>query len=161
MCEYTPEAWVVFDALAELAHTEGHRGHSALWARAEEKACRLALVYACSANSREPVIDADAARWACELSTYLTRRLIFMASEWIADGEFDAKQKKVLRVIRAAGGTISQRELGRRTRSWSIRERTDVLNNMEATGQIVSNPKQTGGRPKMVYSLPQERGRNS
>lgn len=152
--DYTADAWELFDALAELADAESERGHSALWARAEEKACRLALVYACSADRESPVIDGGAARWACELSAYLTRRLIFRAHEWIADGEFDAKQKKVLRVIRAAGGEISQRELGRSTRAWPVRERDEVLENMEATGQIRRDTQPTGGRPKTVYSLP-------
>ena len=41
----------------------------------EEKA-PPALIYACSANAEKPVIDADAARWACDLSEHLTRRML-------------------------------------------------------------------------------------
>jgi DNA modification methylase len=106
----TAEAGQVFDGLAAVVDREQARPGltpQSLWARAEEKACRLALVYACSADRAAPVIDAAAAaRWACAVSEYLTRRLEWLAQQWVADGQFDARQKKVLRIIREAGGAI-------------------------------------------------------
>jgi hypothetical protein len=149
--EYTEEAWQTFDALARLADAESAKGHAPLWARAEEKACRLALVYACSAAKDKPLINGEAATWACDLSLYLTRRLIVMASQWIADGEFDAKQKKVLRLMASAGGKITQRELVRKTRAWPVHVRMQVLENMEATRYLRKITEHTGGRPKTLY----------
>src|SRR5262249_32935393 len=113
----TPEAGEVFDGLAATVDEEGNGPDSSarpLWARAEEKACRLALISACSANRERPVIDEAAARWACGLSEYLTRRMLFLAQQWVADGQFDARQKKVLRIIREAGGSIGRNELTRK-----------------------------------------------
>jgi hypothetical protein len=124
-----------------------------LWARAEEKACRLALIHACSASREQPVIDADAARWACELSEYLTRRVLFLASEWVSDGQFDARQKKVIRVIRDAGGEIGRRELSRRTQWLSQRERNEVIANLEEAGLVELRKIETSTRPKVVYAL--------
>ena len=95
--EATAEAGTLFDALAATVDAELGRPDQAgrsLWA--QEKACRLALVYACSANAQKPVIDAKAACWACDLSEYLTRRMLYIAHEWVADGVFDARQKRVL-----------------------------------------------------------------
>ena len=152
----TDEAARVFDELAalvdaELAEPEAE-GRS-LWARAEEKACRLALVHACSAARNEPVIDAPAARWACDLSVYLTRRMLFVAFEWVAEGQFDAQQKRVLRIIRRAGGRISRSELCRRTQWLKQRERQEVVDNLIETGRLDVVVTPTATRPRTEYVL--------
>jgi hypothetical protein len=145
----------VFDDLAEIVDielTSGTFNARSLWARVEEKACRLALIYACSANREQLEIDQPAAQWACELSTYLTRRMLMLANQWIADGSFDALQKKVLRIVRQAGGRIGRNELCRRTQSFSVRLREDILQNLLATGQIEEQSESNGpGRPKTWY----------
>ena len=110
--------------------------YSSIWARVEEKACRLALIYACSANRECPVIDEAATQWACQLSEHITRKMIFIADQWVSDGYFDEKQKKVLRVIRDAGGRISQSYLGEKTRSLQKKERAEIIDNLEETGAI-------------------------
>ncbi|GJQ30455.1 MAG: hypothetical protein HBSAPP03_23390 [Phycisphaerae bacterium] len=153
----TPEAGAVFDALAVLVDAElgkpDESGRS-LWARAEEKACRLALIYACSANAQKPVIDEDAARWACDLSSYLTRRMLYIAHEWVADGVFDARQKRVVRVVRKAGGRISRSELCRKTQWLTQRERQEVIDNLVETQQLRQEEETSATRPKVVYALP-------
>jgi hypothetical protein len=157
--EATPEAGEVFDALAATVDAELERSDQAsaagrsLWARAEEKACRLALVYACSANAERPLIDVPAAGWACELSTYLTRRMLYVAHEWVADGVFDARQKRVLRIVRKADGRISRTELCRKTQWLTQRERQEVIDNLLETGQIEQVFEETATKPKVVYAL--------
>ena len=153
----TPEAGEIFDCLADMAEAEPDprdAAAQALWARTEEKACRLALIYACSANPKQPLIDRAAAEWACGLSEYLTRRMLFAASQWVSDGAFDAKQKKVLRILHEAGGSVTKSELYNRTRAWTKNERTEVLENMALTRQLVEKTEETGGRPKLLYALP-------
>ena len=156
MVEATPQAGEVFDALASTVDAElakpDETGRS-LWARAEEKACRLALIYACSANAEKPVIDADAARWACDLSSYLTRRMLYIAHEWVADGVFDARQKRVVRVVRKAGGKISRSELCRKTQWLTQRERQEVIDNLLETQQLRQEEESSTTRPKVVYAL--------
>ena len=82
LVERTPEASDAFDALAGVVDTELSQGSAGrlLWARAEEKARRLALVYACSANRKRPLIDRAAAHWACHLTEHVTRWMLHMAS---------------------------------------------------------------------------------
>ncbi|MFO0083752.1 MAG: DUF3987 domain-containing protein [Phycisphaerales bacterium] len=154
--ETTPQAGEVFDALASTVDAElgkpDETGRS-LWARAEEKACRLALIYACSANAEKPVIDANAASWACNLSTYLTRRMLYIAHEWVADGVFDARQKRVVRVVRKAGGKISRSELCRKTQWLTQRERQEVIDNLLETQQLRQEEESSSTRPKVVYAL--------
>lgn len=149
---------MIFDELADRAEGEAARGDlpaQALWARVEEKACRLALIYACSRDRENLIIDAEAALWACGLSEHLTRRMLWLAGQWVADGAFDARQKKVVRIIRNAGGRISRNQLCRRTRSLTVRERGEVIQNLQATGQIREDPEPTGGRTRMCYVLSQ------
>ncbi len=152
----TPEASARFDALADHADAEMEakgEGIAAVWSRAEEKACRLALIYACSANPEEPLIDERAAAWACELSAYVTKRLLFEAHVRVADGQFDARQKRVLRLIVEHGGTqgISHTQLLWKTRWLSVRERQDVVENLIATGQINEVRVATKGRSATRY----------
>lgn len=152
----TPAGAEIFDRFAarvdaelRLRRTVG----SSLWARAEEKACRLALVHACSVNREQPLIDVGDARWACELSEYLTRRVLFLAGEWVSDGQFDARQKKVIRVIRDAGGQIGRRELSRRTQWLSQRERNEIIANLAEAGLLEMRQIETSTRPKVVYAV--------
>lgn len=150
----TPEGGAVFDRLAALVDErladESDAGR-ALWARAEEKACRLAMVYACSADREAPVIDEAAASWACDLSEHLTRRMLHVCHEWVAEGQFDARQKRVLRIVRKAGGTIGRRELSRRTQFLTQRERQEVIDNLIETQQLEQRTEQTATRPGVVY----------
>ncbi len=149
------EAGLVFDALAELVDRElarDQRGRS-LWARAEEKACRLALIYACSANHERPVIDHAAAKWACDVSEYLTRRMLHVAHEWVAEGNFDARQKRVMRIVRRAGGRISRSVLCRKTQWLTLRERQEVIDNLLETGQLEQVVEKTATKPGVIYAL--------
>ncbi|MCB9838224.1 MAG: bifunctional DNA primase/polymerase [Phycisphaeraceae bacterium] len=152
----TPEGGAVFDRLAAMVderlgdETDAGR---ALWARAEEKACRLALVHACSACCESPVIDAAAAGWACELSEHLTRRMLYVCHEWVAEGQFDARQKRVLRIVRGADGKISRSDLCRKTQWLTQRERQEVIDNLLETGQLHQGAEVTATKPRVVYAL--------
>ncbi len=152
LVEATEEAEAIFDALAKLADAEMalDETYAPIWGRAEEKACRLALVYACSRCKENPMIDDAAARWACRMSEYTTRRTILIASQWISDGMFDSRQKRVLRVIQEAG-TISQSELCRKTQALTPKERTEVLENLVLGGLIRVSQVETKGRHRVSY----------
>jgi len=97
-----------------------------------------------------PLIDVDAARWACRLSEYTTRRTVFTASQWISEGLFDARQKRVLRDIRLTG-SVSKSELCLRTQYLTPKDRNEVIDNLIQTGliRVVSVP--TKGRPRTEY----------
>ncbi|KAB2949488.1 MAG: DUF3987 domain-containing protein [Phycisphaerae bacterium] len=153
---YTPEAGEIFDEFAANVDAELARPDSdgrSLWARAEEKACRLALVYACSVDRDNLQVTADAALWARDLVEYLTRRMLYVAHEWVADGQFDARQKRVLRIVRQAGGRIGRGELCRRTQWLTQRERQEVVENLIETGQLVAVTTPTATKPRTEYAL--------
>jgi hypothetical protein len=147
----TPEAAAIFQELAERVDAQPDGLGRSIWARAEQKACQLALVYACSACAEAPVIDAPAAAWACELATYLTRRLIWLAHTWVADSEFDRRQKDVMRMVRAAGGRMTRSELTRSLQRITSRERADILTNLVETNQLAVIEEPTATQPRLVY----------
>ncbi len=150
-------AQAIFDALdrdAEAGQAELGEPLGTLWTRATEKARKLALLYACSRHAAEPGIDEAAARWGCELSRYLTRRLIYLSSQWVAENPFDAKRKRVLRLIAAAGEPgLSRSELYARTRAFTTRERAEVLEALLLCGDIreVHSPSGRRGAPGVRY----------
>jgi len=135
---------------AEQAKQRG--GVSAIWSRAEEKGRHLALIYACSEDHEQPVIDAPAARWACDLVEYLTRRMLWLSEHWISQGVFDSRQKAVLRGIQANGGRATGEQIQRMTRHMTIRERSEMLSNMVTTDLLKSEVVGTQGRPRTVYT---------
>src|SRR5262249_58144259 len=83
-----------------LAEDKVDQAGMAIWARANEKARRLALIYACSADHADPRITVEAARWACEFVDHQTRRMLFMSAEYVAENDFDARCKKLVATLR-------------------------------------------------------------
>jgi hypothetical protein len=71
----------------------------AIWARGYERARKLALIHAVSEFHENPRVSVSAARWACEIVDYHTKRMLFMAEQYVADGVFDGKCKRVLEVL--------------------------------------------------------------
>ncbi len=152
----TDEARAIFDALAARADQEmlePREDVRSIWARVEEKACRLALLYACSRDREKPVVDESAALWACELSEHMSRRVLFLAHQFVSHSEFDARQKAVVRAMRAAGGRMTRSQLCRATQHLSKREREEVIDNLLETERVAEIIEKTTGRSRTVYVL--------
>ena len=125
-----------------------------LWTRTYEKARKFALLYAASEGGPDvPEISRDAAFWGCELSWYLTERLIFLASKHIADSEWDRERRKVLSIIHDAGPNgIGGTPLCRLTRWLKARDRMEIINALEMSCDIKTKMDMSGKGPaKCVY----------
>lgn len=135
------EASDLFEALQEeadqlvLNNTDGTR---TLWTRCEEKARTLALIHACSRigppQKDTPYtveITQEDAAWAIDLAKYLTKKLCWTCYLWIANGEFDARRRSILRyIIDKSPSHVTKTMLARRfshIKSRDIREVLDVL----------------------------------
>ena len=93
------------------ASERGDDSANALWARAGEKVLKLAAIYAISENAVEPVITIDGVNWAWRFIEHMTRRMLFMASMFVADTDFDEQAMKVIRLVRQKRGRISHGKL--------------------------------------------------
>ncbi len=129
----------------------------AIWARAYEKARRLALIYACSANHLDPQITTDAARWACAFVEHQTRRMLFMAGCHASESDFDAKRKRMLDVLIKWRDQHGDRGMPfwmiNRKLPWTTREHEEVRDTLIAQRLIELQVNHTGGRPATVYRL--------
>ena len=131
----------------------------AIWARAHEKARKLALIYAVSENHQRARIDEAAARWAWGFVDYQTRRMLFMASQHVAEGEFDAKCKRMLEVLsvwrqKRGDAWMPHWEMSRRLK-WSDRDLEEVRNALMGQKRIQYEMGTTprGGSPGQRYRL--------
>jgi hypothetical protein len=162
--EHTPEAGAVLRAFRERADVEYGRAEDqvdqsgmAIWARANEKARRLALIYACSADHVAPRITADAARWACDFVDHQTRRMLFMAAEHVAENDFDARCKKLVTTLRQwrekHGDAWMPFWQINRKHPWSEREHEEVRITLLNQRLIEYQERKTGGTPQRLYRL--------
>ncbi len=131
----------------------------AIWARAYEKVRKLALIYAVSQSHANPWISAKAAQWASALVDYQTRRMLYMAAQHVAEGEFDSKCKRLVEVLTAWHSRKGQVwmphwELARRLK-WSDKDidevRDALLNQVVIDFEGGSTPR--GGRTGFRYQL--------
>ena len=153
---HSDDARTKFRAFAEIVEAESKSGDpasKALWARAEEKACRLALVAACSrVGSGVSEISEPDMIWAIHLAETSTRRTLWMARQWIAQTPYDKEQKSVLRILRTAGGSLTRSELTRKTQHLKQKERKEVIEGLILTGRISESQDAKQGRAKIIYT---------
>lgn len=151
----SPAGQILFDQLdadSEQMQVELGEPLGTLWTRATEKARKLALIYACSRDAERWNVDESAARWGCDVSRYLTYRLVYLANQWVAENPFDAKRKRLLRmIVRAGEGGITRSELYGKTRAFTTRERAELLESLHLCGDVTEVKELTGGAPRVTY----------
>jgi hypothetical protein len=105
--DMTPEAQEILNLLRGYADRQYAKAEDqndsvgmTIWARANEKARRLALIYACSADHENPLINENAALWASEFVNHQTKRMLYMAHEHVFENEFDARCKRLVGMLR-------------------------------------------------------------
>lgn len=142
--EATADAERVFDELDDYQYPQliGDDKGAKLWGRAEQKAWQLALVYACSVNPTNPMIDAQAAEWACGVARAVTTHMVRIASDWLASNAQEALQQKLYRVIADRPGGITQGMLSRKSQWLKHRDRTELLASMLEAGLIYQDASQ-------------------
>jgi hypothetical protein len=140
-----------------LAEDRGDPVGMTLWARGSEKARRLALLYACSADHRDPAIATEAARWACAFVEHQTRRMLFMAAGHVSENDFDARCKKLVETLRrwqeVHGDLWMPYWQLSRKHPWSEREHEEVRTALLNQRRLEYAETTTGGRPGRQYRL--------
>lgn len=152
----TPEALEVLNGLLRYQKQQRktvEKPYSDLWGKVIEQADQFALIYACSANPESPVIDADAANWACSLAKYLTKRKIWLAYNYIADDPFEKLQREVLRFIREKGGEVTQSQLTKRFWRMKPKDRKDLFENLKSTKRVVIKEEKTATKTRYYWSI--------
>lgn len=126
---------------------------SAVWARAPEKAAKLALIHACCQAPRAdadepPVVTLESENWGIKLANYSTRLVLQAARNSVSGSKYEADLKYVFAAIT---GEMSLTQISKRTRRLKPRERTEILGDLVGNGAVEIVNLDTGGRPKAVY----------
>ena len=127
--------------------------HASIWSRSAEKACKLALLFACSkAMEHAPeAISLEEMDLGIKLSNWLTRSLIMKVDENVSENQVEGDLKRVLKLIQD-GMTFNQ--LTRKTQWLRSKERKDILESLVQMGLITTAMIETSGRPvATIYRL--------
>jgi hypothetical protein len=111
-----------------------------VWGRVSENVRKLALIYAVSQDHQNPTIGRDAVAWASAFVQHQTRRMLFMASQHVAEGEFDAECLKVIRRLTAAPNcTLNHSVLLKRMKLKST-EFEEIMKTLVVRGDVEALP---------------------
>ena len=83
----------------------------ALWARAHEKVCKLAMLHGISGNVYNPLITEKSVRWAWKFIDHLTQRMLYMADRYVYENIFDEKCQRAIRKLQEHGGRLPHSKL--------------------------------------------------
>ena len=124
----------------------------AFWTRAFEKVCKLAIIYAVSADVTSPVITLDAVNWASRFVEYVTEQALFLANAYSYENPFDEKCRKALRYISENGGKYKHGALLKR-----MHESSEVFGKIIETlienGSIVADFAKSISKTACIYHL--------
>jgi len=92
------------EAETEYAHAEVNNDSvgTTVWGRVSEQVRKLSLLHAISENHQSPRIGLEAVRWASRFVLHQTRRMLFMASNHVAENPFHAECLKLMHKLRDA-----------------------------------------------------------
>lgn len=163
--EQTPEATKLLIETRQAAEAEYTRAEArsdsvgtTVWGRVSEQTRKLALLYAISENHQSPRIGLAATQWASAFVMHQTRRMLFMASQHVADGEFDALIKRAVTILRnwrdknGADSLMPPWELRRRLKQ-RPGDFKDIVLELEARQIAIFDRGKATTKPKSGYRL--------
>ncbi|NLX59679.1 MAG: DUF3987 domain-containing protein [Phycisphaerae bacterium] len=129
-----------------------------VWGRANENARKLALIYACSENHALPQISKAAIEWAMAFVEHQTRRMLFMAGQYVSSNDFDALCKRAIRTLRQWHAKEGPQAL---LPAWKFRRQLslhptafkDVMFELDQRRQAVFDSEPGKTKPRQGYRL--------
>jgi len=124
-----------------------------VWARVNENAHKLAIIYACSRDHENPIIDKDAATWATLFSKHHALRMLSMAGKHNADTDFERQCQRFLKIMKAHGGTVPHSHISSKG-NFNARMMKEISETLLDRDEIKRKPiLNTGGRNGKAYVL--------
>jgi hypothetical protein len=133
-------------------HVGDTSNDATIWARAPEKAAKLALIYACcNAVDKPPEITLDAINWGRKFTNYATRLVIQRAGEKMTISRWGEEKQRAWGKLKNG---MSTREFSRKTQWLKPRERQEVIMDWVDSGLItiedLTSSSPAGGRPAKI-----------
>jgi hypothetical protein len=147
------------DAEAEYSNAEddGDAVGTTVWGRVSEHTRKLALLYAISENHQSPRIDVAAVEWAAKFVMHQTKRMLFMASEHVAENPFHADCLKLLKKLRETPARQLPHSTLLRRMGMPARSFNDLIETLYERGDVLKQSVGTAGRSGTVYCLNPQR----
>jgi hypothetical protein len=111
--------------------------NSELWGRYAELVTKIAMVFAISENQAVPYFKPWHVEYARNIVDTCLNYMASLASESVADSEYEGLQQKVIRFLKVHKNGVTMTELNNRFRSVKSKERREMLVDMVSQGVII------------------------
>lgn len=120
--------------------------------RLAENATKLALTKAISENPARPILRPEDVAWGRAISKRSIDMFLSQTEKHLSENEQEAKVKRVLQLIRDAGGAgMPVSVIGQRLQGLAARDRQAILEDLTDQGLIRFEKEATSGRPRITY----------
>ncbi len=143
--------------LAEWEYAKAEAKNDAVgttvWGRVGEQVRKLALIYAASENHLQPSIGVAAAQWASRFVLHQTRRMLFMASSYVAENPFEAECLKFIQKLREAPNHEIPHSILLKRMKLEAKHFQEIAETLIQRGDIEMVKLSRAGTPRRVYRL--------
>ncbi len=136
-----------------LAESRSDAVGTTVWGRVNEHARKLALIYACSENHKEPCIGRAAAEWATAFMTHQARRMLFMAQSHVADNPFHGDCLRLMQKLRDAADKSLPHSVLLKRMKLDSQTFQKIVQTLQMQGDLIAELSRTPGRPVTTYRL--------
>jgi hypothetical protein len=137
----------------DQAHARNDEVARVAWSRTLENAKKLSLLYACSVNHEDPVIDLSAIEWASAFAMHQTRRQLYLADSYVAENPFHAECLKLVRKLREAPSQELAHSVLLKRMKMKTKDFKELIETLVQRGDVQALTVQTPGRTGLVYRL--------
>jgi hypothetical protein len=145
---------------ADAEYAKAEEGNDAVgttvWGRVSEQVRKLAVLYAVSQDHLSPSIGGDAVAWAVQFVMHQTRRMLFMASQFVADNPFHAACLKVMQKLRETPGHQLSHSVLLKRMKIDAKSFRDLIDTLSQRGDVAVKSVTTPGRTGVMYELLRE-----
>ena len=137
---------------------------AAIWGRVAARALKLAVMHRCSVLNADPLhvdwnfvrVGIDSIDWGIKVANWLGRIACGLIRENVVDMEAHRATTILMKAVHEMG-EVNRRNLMREFRSVTGPEFTSAAESLQRDGVIEIIEIPTGGRPKVVYKLAQDK----
>ena len=145
-------ARIYFDEMYDHRFDNNDEGGMAIWARAYENTCKLAILYACSQNAISPQITKEGVEWARGFVGHHVKAMLKFVDNEMSESPFDKLVNRIKAKIGQSENGIDRSELLR----FSKVDRKDfdkVIDTLISREEVVPVPRRTKTRNGISYLL--------
>lgn len=139
------------DTTKKLRALEG-TPFTSFWARRDELTIKVAMIHAIGCDPENPIMNTYDVEFARAIVDRSINQLVDGVERYVSDNAAENFSKRVIEIVRKAGGSIDKSRLYKQT-LFLGRDRDTTLKALMGSEDLIEVIKETGGRPKTIYRL--------